>query len=111
MSNFDKSKLFAPRLPRAEITIPDVGTITVRGLNRAEAMIVQGKKGTEETEIAILHLGLVDPELTESEVRQWHRAAPAGEIEPVSSKIAELSGMLDGQAKERYKSDGEQSVA
>lgn len=99
----DKELLFKPRLPVADVEVPGIGTVRVRGLNRAEAMAVQGAKGTEATERKILALGMVDPELTESEVGQWMKAAPAGELQPVSEKIAELSGMLDGSAKEAVK--------
>lgn len=99
----DKELLFKPRLPEADVEVPGVGTLRVRGLNRAEAMHVQAANGTEATERRILALGLVDPELTEAEVGRWMKAATAGELEPVSRRIAELSGMLDGADKAAYK--------
>jgi hypothetical protein len=99
-----KARLLKPRLPEADVDVPGVGTVRVRGLNRAEAMIVQGASGPEATERRILALGMVDPPMTEAEVGQWQKASPGGEIEPVSTKIAELSGMLDGAAKEVAKS-------
>ena len=100
----DKELLFKPRLPEADVDVPGIGMVRVRGLNRAEAMQVQSAKGTEATERVILALGMVDPELTEAEAGRWQKAAPAGEIEPVSRKIAELSGMVEGADKEAYKS-------
>ena len=51
----------------------------------------------------MLFLGLVDPKLTEDEVKQWYAASPAGEIEPVTLKISELSGMTEGAANAAYK--------
>lgn len=99
----DKELLFKPRLPEAEIDVPGIGTIRVRGLNRGEAMMVQEAKGTEATERRIIALGMVDPPLTEDEVKRWQRAAPAGEIEPVSRRIAELSGLVEGAPKEAVK--------
>ena len=104
----DKAALFAPRLPEADVDVPGVGTIRVRALSRAEGMRIKDMKGTEATERLILAMGMVDPALTEAEVGQWMKAAPAAEIEPVSLKIAELSGLLDGSAQGAYKSDGGQ---
>lgn len=99
----DLEQLFKPRLPEADVDIPGVGTVRVRGLNRVEAMKVQAAKGPEATERVILALGMVDPPMTEADAGRWQKAAPAGEIEPVSTKIAELSGMLDTSAKEAMK--------
>ena len=99
----DIELLFKPRLPEANVDIPGLGPVRVRGLNRAEAMMVQEAKGTEATERRILALGMVDPPMTEFQAGRWQKAATAGEIEPVSRKIAELSGMLDDSAKEAYK--------
>lgn len=99
-----KARLLKPRLAEADVEIPGVGTVRVRALNRAEAMAVQGANGIEATERRIIALGMVDPPMTEAEVGEWMKASPGGELEPVSTKIAELSGMIDGAAKERVKS-------
>lgn len=106
MSDDDlKARLLTRRLPEDEVEVPGIGVVRVRGLNRAEAMHVQAAKGKgpEATERRILALGLVDPPMTEAEVGQWQKASPGGEIEPVSTKIAELSGMLDSSAKDVVK--------
>src|SRR5262245_12777468 len=100
----DKALLFAARLPEDDVEIPGIGTVRVRALNRLEAVHVQEAKGAVQTELRIMTLGLVDPQLTEDEVREWMKAAPAGEIEPVSHRIAALSGMIEGAEKEAYKS-------
>lgn len=99
----DKELLFKPRLPEADVDIPGVGTVRVRGLSRVEAMLVQKAQGVDATERRILAYGMVDPEMTEVEVARWQKSSVAGEIEPVSRKIAELSGMLDNSAKEAVK--------
>lgn len=99
-----KARLLKPRLPEDTVEIPGVGTVRVRALNRAESMMVQGANGLEATERRIVALGMVDPSMTEAEVGQWQKASPGGEIDAVSNKIAELSGLLDGAAKEQYKS-------
>jgi hypothetical protein len=98
----DKEALFKARLPEAEVEVPGLGSVRVRALSRAEAMSVQQMNGTGAIERRILHLALVDPELTEAEVGQWQKVSPAGELEPVTDKITELSGMEQGAAKEAY---------
>ncbi len=103
MDNDLKARLLKPRLPEADVDVPGVGVVRVRGLNRAEAMRVQSANGTEATERRIVAFGMVDPPMTEAEVGQWQRAAPAGDLEAVSNKIAELSGMLAESAKEAMK--------
>lgn len=99
----DKELLFRPRLPEADVEVPGVGTVRVRALSRAEAMAIEGMKGASAIERKMLSFGLVDPELTEAEVGQWQKVSPASELEAVSNKIAELSGLLEGQAKQAYK--------
>lgn len=99
----DKELLFKPHLPEATIDTP-LGQMRVRGLSQAEAHMVEQAKGSEARERKILAMGLLDPELSEGEVGQWQKAAPAGEVTRVALKVAELSGMLDGADKEAYKS-------
>lgn len=99
----DKEALLKPRLPEAEVEIPGVGTVRLRGLSRAEAMMIQGIKGIDATERKLLHLALVDPVMTEAEVGQWQKSAPAGELEPVTDKVTELSGLREAAEKAAYK--------
>lgn len=98
----DKELLFKPRLPEADVDLPGVGTVRVRGLSQAEAHMVEQTKGTQARERKILALGMVDPELTEAEVGQWQKAAPAGEVTRAALKVAELSGMLEGADKAAF---------
>lgn len=106
----DKEALFRRRLPEDDVTIDGVGTVRVRALNRGEVLLVQNLDSRAKAEQKMLAFGMVNPELTEADVVQWQQASPAGEIEPVSNKIAELSGILPGSVKEQYKSDGDESV-
>lgn len=99
----DKADLFRPRLPEEDVEIPG-GTVRVRGLSRLEAMDVQQAGGPQVIERRMLALAMVDPKLTEDEVRQWQNASPASEIEPVTDAIARLSGLAPGADKETYKS-------
>lgn len=107
----DKDLLFKPRLPEADVDVPGLGTVRVRGLSRAEVMLVRKATDTEHMdgpralvlERKMLATAMVDPELTEAEVGRWQQASVAGELEPVTHKIQELSGMLEGSAKEAVK--------
>lgn len=99
----DKELLFKPRLTEEDVEIPGVGTVRVRALSRAEAMIVSDVKGTEARERKILAFGMVDPQMTEAEVGRWQKAATAGEVNAVALRIATISGLLDGAAKEAVK--------
>lgn len=106
----DKEKLLAPRndtehgMPEADVEIPNVGTVKVRGLTRGEVFKIQQAKGTAAIEAKILAIGMVDPELTDAEVRRWQGQSPAGELDSVVEKIRELSGLSDRADKEAYKS-------
>lgn len=100
----DKATLTTRRVPTAELEIPGVGTITVRGLTRAELLLAG--KNTDDTatmERRMLAFAMVDPEMSEKDVEAWQKASPAGEIGPISKKVNELSGLGDA-AKEAYKS-------
>lgn len=107
----DKELLFAPRLPESDVEVPGLGTVRVRGLSRAEVMVVRKATDTEQMdgpralvlERKMLAAAMVDPELTEAEVGRWQQASTAGELEPVTRKIQELSGLLEGSAKEAVK--------
>jgi hypothetical protein len=100
MSDDIRERLFKPRLPEAEVEVEGIGTIRVRGLSRIEAMLVQKANGIAAMERTMLALAMVDPELTEAEVSRWQKASTAGELEPVTQKISELSGMTQESAKE-----------
>lgn len=93
----NKEDLFRPRLPEEDVETT-AGTIRVRGLNRAEAMIVAPLKGID-LERKALAFGMVDPALTEAEVTQWQKAAPAGELQSVAMVIQRLSGLAEGADK------------
>lgn len=105
----DKELLFKTRLPEADLEIPGVGTVRVRGLSRAEVMVMRKATDTMENmdgpralvlERKLIAAAMVEPQLTEAEVGQWQKAAAAGELEPVVQKVQELSGMLGNAAKE-----------
>lgn len=102
----DKELLFKPRLPKADVTLDLEGigeeTFRVRALSRAEALEVQKADGVAAVEQRMLAFGLLVPRFTEGQIREWQEAAPAGELDPLTERIAELSGMDKGAAKGAY---------
>ncbi|HSH58628.1 MAG TPA: hypothetical protein VK988_03100 [Acidimicrobiales bacterium] len=81
-------------LPHGSVEVPE-GTIDIRGLSRAEVVQMRKEGATvDDMEVATLVAGMVDPSLTEEEVRQWRNTRTSDEIERVSDAILDLSGML-----------------
>ena len=97
----NRADLLKNRLDSDTIEIDGVGIIEVRALNRHEAHQVQSANDTATSERLILRFGVVEPALTESEIVAWMAASPAGEIERVSNRIAELSGIGEGAGKSK----------
>lgn len=103
----DKAALFKERLPEAEVDLPGVGTVRVRGLTRAEVLHVRKATDSENMdgdralvlERKLLTKAMVDPVLTEAEVGKWQETATPGELEPVIEKVQILSGLLKEEAK------------
>jgi hypothetical protein len=88
-----KDDLLKPRLPEADVETV-AGIVRVRALSRVEVLEVHKLGGNiDAIDQRLLELGLVDPPLTSDEVREWRKAWPAGDLEPLTDKIAELSGM------------------
>lgn len=103
----DKDLLFKPRLPEADVDLPGVGTVRVRGLTREEVFLV--RKATDDAQMdgprilvlerKLLAKAMVDPPLTEAEVGRWQEASVAGELGPVVDTVQRLSGIFEGAAK------------
>lgn len=111
----EKELLFKPRIQEADVELVDVGTVRVRGLTIEErGQCVRNAEldmnGIPELSRAsaiaarMLAMAMVDPPMTIEEVGEWQKAAPAGEIDAVATKVQELSGMTPGAAKAAYKS-------
>jgi hypothetical protein len=101
----DKEALFKPRLPEADVEVPGIGTVRVRGLSRAEALEVSKivGSGAAMIERKALAMAMLDPKMTEGEIRQWQDAASSGELNAVFEKVNELSGTTEEAAKQAYK--------
>jgi hypothetical protein len=96
--------LFKPRLPEETVEIPGVGHVRIRAVSRMEMLAIRGKKlELPDIEREMLATALVEPKMTEAQVRQWQEASAAGEIEHLSNAVMKLSGMDSGAAKEAVK--------
>lgn len=111
----DKELLFKPRLQEADVELPGVGTVRVRGLTQEERgeCVREGDIDAEGNPVIskgaaiarrLIAKAMIDPPMTLNDVDAWQRAAPAGELDQVALKVQELSGMLPGATKEAYKS-------
>ena len=100
----DKATLLKRRLSRTEFEVEGVGTVTLRGLSRAEVIELSSgdRPDVGVFERQLVALAMVDPELTEDEVQEWREAADAGEFESVVQKISDLSGLGDGVDKASF---------
>lgn len=105
----DKSKLLSKRLSTKEIRIGnDEDTVTIRSLSREDALKVTHKEmAVAELERFVLSRTMVDPEMSEDDVREWQRNSDAGEIQSVFEEVLRLSGLTKDSGKAAYKSASE----
>lgn len=100
----DKDALLKGRTGQEDIEIQGVGTVRVRPLTRGEALEVADKPlDAAEMERKIVAWGLVEPVLSEDDVKAWQDSSPAGEIQAVVDAIVRLSGMEKHAAKQAYR--------
>lgn len=101
----DKSALLAKRFGVETVEIPGVGEVKVRALTRGEALSFKGQ--TEDVRLfeqKILALAMVEPTMSEEDIKAWQDASPAGELDTVFSVVLRLSGMEKHADKAAYKS-------
>lgn len=96
-----KEQLLAKRVgvETAEVEIEGVGTITIRGLSRAEYLSVQDQSDPLKAERRTLSRAMVDPVMTEADIAAWQKASGPMEINAVAMKVNELSGIGQGADK------------
>lgn len=93
------------------------GTVTVDGLefeikpiSRKQQIAVQERRerdGLAAADALLLHLGMVDPALTEEQAAEWQDTAGQGTAAAaVSEGIGRISGMMADSGKAAYKSAG-----
>jgi hypothetical protein len=100
MSSEDlKARVLAARLPKGKVSIEGVGDVTVRGMTRDE-IFDSPRDDPRAAERWVLSRCIIDPVLTEDDIAEWQKSAPAGELNDVSNEVNRLSGIQ--QAKERF---------
>lgn len=100
-----RDELLNRLMPRAEVKLPGLGTVCVRGLSRA--MVVQVQESPQEVaalEALVLHLGLADPSLSLEDAATLRLNLTTEEVILLIGEIKRLSGLGEGQAKAEYKS-------
>lgn len=99
-----KEDLIKTRFGVEDVEIPGVGTVKVRPLTRGEALQLQGvEMDVVEMEQKLLSRAMVEPKLTEAEVKEWQDNSAAGEIQVITEAIIRLSGMEQYAAREAMK--------
>lgn len=99
----DKATLLAVKLPEAEVEIPDVGTVRVRGLSHGEVLEATAARERGRNEAVTLAFGLVEPTVTEDEAAAWLTSITFGQVSPILIEVMRLSGFGPSADKETWK--------
>lgn len=90
--------------PEDDVILEGAGKrVRVRGLSRHEVLHVQNQKGIAAVEALTVSLGLIAPRMTIEQVKAWQKSSVGEEMDPVTQRIGELSGMLTGSRKQAMK--------
>ena len=81
------------------VNLPSGGQVKVRGLTRDEALELQEREGTAARDNYCIATGMVEPRLSEEEVAELAKQAPAGDMVEISRAVSRLSGMSEGAGK------------
>lgn len=99
-----KETLLKACVSEETVDIAGLGTIRVRSLSRAEFMDVRGRDEAG-WDVGVVAYGLVDPALTEDEVRNWRNVAPPRVFDDVAGEVLRVSGLRAvavGEAKRTF---------
>ena len=108
MGNLTREQILARKMGQDVVEI-EGGTVTVRGLNRHEAMTAAAIEDHYERDAFLLASGLVDPAMSVEDVKAWGEVDNTNTLETVSRRIGELSGMVEGAGKSRVPRAGRRS--
>lgn len=84
-------------LPEDTIEVPEIGTVRIRALSRAEALS-STELPSGEREAQVLAWGIVDPAITVEEAQQWRESATPGIVNGLAYEILVLSGMTESSS-------------
>lgn len=87
-----------------EFMIEGIGMVKIRALTRAEALSVRGvEMPFAVMEQTLIAYAFVEPKLTIEDAKRIQESTPAGLLEPVTDRIAKMSGMKADKPKEMMK--------
>lgn len=98
-----RDAMLATRLPEDDMEIPGLGWFRVRGLSRLETLKMQALPAQHDRDAFIFACGLVQPAFTEAQARTLQASSPGAELEPLTERIAQLSGLVEGAEKAAFK--------
>lgn len=105
-----KEVLLSQRFGVRAYPIPGVGVVRVRPLTRGEALEMVGKEYDQaELECKLLSIAMIEPALTEADVRHWQLNATAGELADFVEFVQDISGMKAAAAKSGLPDAGERT--
>lgn len=87
-----KEALLKSGLPEETVTIEGLGSVRVRSISRAEFLKLR-QSDSEAWEIGLVAAGMVDPALTEDEVREWHGTVAPKLFDDLAAEILRVSGL------------------
>lgn len=89
----------------ADVEIEPFGTFTVKGLTRGEVLAMRQNQSADlaALERKMLVKALLEPKMSDGQLRKWQEVAPAGQMQPLIEAVEVLSGMREGEVKENIK--------
>lgn len=91
-------------LPEEVVTVEGLGTVRIRSLSRAEFMQVR-QSDADGWEIGVVAHGLVEPALTEDEIREWRASCSAPQLfDDLAGEVLRISGLRKAAVAEAKRS-------
>lgn len=109
--------LIQVRAGEEDVTLPSGALVRVRGLSRGEVFMMQksradgGIRDEAAWERRMIHLAMLQPELSEEQVGTWQQGPAGGDLETLGEKIRELSKLGQGAEKSGVPGAGDESGA
>jgi hypothetical protein len=90
---------------QAEVEIEPFGTFVIRGLTRGEVLAMRKAQDVDLAlvERKMLVKALVEPRMSDAQLKKWQEVAPAGQMQPLVEAVEVLSGMREGEVRENIK--------
>lgn len=103
-----REEILSRKIGHGTVDIEGLGTFKVRALSRDQAMLVYERQRDGDlaaSENMLISFGLIDPELSVTDVAEWASlGGSAGALQALSVAIGTISGMTATSGKESYKS-------